>query len=108
MRLDKIQADKLSGGIFLIGMGILFYTGRWWPGIMFVIGAASIPEGLAKGRGWYGLQGAAWFFGLGLIFLFQVHFLAALFILLGVSAILGVLVRPPYFAGKPHVDNTLE
>ena len=28
------QASTLSGGIFLIGLGILIITGWWWPGIM--------------------------------------------------------------------------
>lgn len=30
----------IAGGIFLIGLGILIFTGNWWPGIMFVIGLA--------------------------------------------------------------------
>ena len=30
----------IAGGIFLIGLGVLIFTGNWWPGIMFVIGLA--------------------------------------------------------------------
>ena len=108
MHFDKDQADKVSWGIFLVGMGVLFVTGKWWPGIMFVIGASSLAEGLVAGRGWYGLQGAAWTIGLGVVFMFKIHLVAALFVLLGVSSILGALVRPPFLQGKPKVDNTLE
>ncbi len=108
MHFDKDQADKLSGGVFLMGMGVLFYIGNWWPGLLFVIGASSLVEGLAEGRGWCGLQAAAWSIGLGIVFLFRIHFVVALFVLLGLSSILGVLVRPPGFQNKPHVDNSLE
>ena len=32
------QASAVSGGIFLISLGVLGITGWWWPGIMFAIG----------------------------------------------------------------------
>jgi len=28
------MAGGISGGIFLIGLGVLLATGWWWPGIM--------------------------------------------------------------------------
>jgi hypothetical protein len=37
--MDKRKrASSISGGIFLIGLGVLFLTGWWWPGILVVIG----------------------------------------------------------------------
>jgi hypothetical protein len=42
--------SKVSSGIFLIGLGILIYTGWWWPGIMFVIGLASGAELVFRGK----------------------------------------------------------
>ena len=39
------QADEISSGVFLIGLGLCFYFG-FWPTIMFVIGASSIIQGL--------------------------------------------------------------
>jgi hypothetical protein len=46
----KPHTTSISGGIFLIGLGILIYTGGWWPGIMFVIGLASGAELVFRGR----------------------------------------------------------
>ena len=64
------RANEISGAIWLIGLGILFVTGYWWPGILIVIGAGSIAQGLAEGRGWYGFQGGLWAIGLGIWFMF--------------------------------------
>jgi hypothetical protein len=100
------RVNQVSGAVFLIGLGVLFATGYWWPGIMFVIGATALVQGLAEGRGWYSLQGAAWMIGLGVWFALGTS-MAFLFILLGVSLLIGALVRPPIFA-KPQVDNSLE
>ena len=36
--LPKRKADAISNGIFLILLGFLFYTGQWWPGILFALG----------------------------------------------------------------------
>lgn len=35
--LSKSKSDAFSNGVFLIGLGILFYTNLWWPGILLVI-----------------------------------------------------------------------
>jgi predicted phage tail protein len=37
----KRVADAISGGIFLISLGVLLYTGWWWPGIMIALGLSS-------------------------------------------------------------------
>jgi hypothetical protein len=41
---------SISGGVFLIGLGILVYTGWWWPGILLVIGLASSAALIMRGR----------------------------------------------------------
>ena len=44
--MTRIQQHKaFIGGIWLIGLGILFATRFWWPGIMFLIGITAIVEG---------------------------------------------------------------
>lgn len=108
MNLSEERAGQITGGIWLIGLGILFYTGRWWPGIMFVIGASAIAEGFVEGRGWYALQGGFWAIAIGVWALY--HFNIALFLVaLGVSMLLGALVRPPMFEKpKPIVDHSLD
>ena len=47
---NQTRNSRVSGGIFLIGLGILLYTGWWWPGIMFVIGLASGAELVFRGK----------------------------------------------------------
>lgn len=37
MTFSKRKANALSNGAFLIGLGILFYTNAWWPGILLAI-----------------------------------------------------------------------
>ena len=53
------QAHTITGGIWLIGLGVMFATGYWWPGILILAGITAIVEGWALGQGWYGLQGAS-------------------------------------------------
>ncbi len=49
--MDKQRvASGISGGIFLICLGILLLTGWWWPGIMFAIGLSSGAELVFRGK----------------------------------------------------------
>jgi hypothetical protein len=105
MHLSSEQAHAITGGVWLIGLGVLFYTGMWWPGIMFVIGGAMIIEGLARGRGWYAFQGGLWVIAIGVWALFHFH-IAVILITLGISAILGALVRPPMLDKKPPAPSS--
>jgi hydrogenase/urease accessory protein HupE len=86
--VDKTRADQISGGIFLIGLALLFLTGFWWPGIMFVIGASAMARGMAEGQQWYTVTGGLWMIGLGIVF-WAGFSLPLLLILLGVSSLLG-------------------
>jgi predicted membrane protein len=38
--MSKRKAEAVSNGVFLIALGILFYTNKWWPGILIAIWAA--------------------------------------------------------------------
>jgi hypothetical protein len=56
--------DGITGGLILIGIGVLLFTGWWWPGIMVVLGIA-IGAGLVfRGRYLAGLVTAAIFFAI--------------------------------------------
>jgi len=37
----------ISGGVFLVGLGILWYLNWWWPGILFLLGIMILVGGLA-------------------------------------------------------------
>ncbi len=106
MYMSATRANEVSGAVFMIGLGLLFVVG-FWPGIMFVIGATSIVQGLAEGRGWYAFQGAIWTIGVGVWALLGYN-LAALFVAVGVSMLIAALVKPPFLAPKPKVDNYLD
>ncbi len=57
----KRRASAISGGIFLISLGILLYTGWWWPGIMFAIGLAAGAELVFRGKTVRGIGTLAFF-----------------------------------------------
>jgi hypothetical protein len=46
----KKRASGISGGIFLIGLGILLFTNWWWPGILLVIGLSGGAEQIFRGQ----------------------------------------------------------
>ena len=48
--VKKRRASGISGGIFLISLGILLFTGWWWPGIMFAIGLSGGAELIFRGK----------------------------------------------------------
>jgi hypothetical protein len=48
--ISKERSDQIFGGLFLIGLALLFFTGYWWPGIMFVIGVAMLGRTYAEGK----------------------------------------------------------
>ena len=38
----------MTGGIWLIGLGVLFATGYWWPGILFLVGDHGDRRGIGR------------------------------------------------------------
>jgi hypothetical protein len=63
----KKQASGISGGIFLIGLGVLFLTDWWWPGILVVIGLSGGAELIFRGQIAKGLGTIAFFCAIPLI-----------------------------------------
>lgn len=46
----KRKADAISNGVFLILLGVLFYTQQWWPGLLFAIGLSFAIRQYLTGR----------------------------------------------------------
>ncbi len=91
--VSKARADQIAGGVFLVGLGLLFTNVTiFWPGILFVIGASNIARGMAEGRAWYNVSGGIWLIGLGLVFLLNFSW-PVLLILIGASMLFGYSVK---------------
>ncbi|GIL11423.1 MAG: hypothetical protein DWB42_15645 [Chloroflexi bacterium] len=91
---SKERADQVSGAIFLIGLGVIALINYWWPGIMFVIGAALIARGMVMGQQWQNITGALVVIGIGLIFALEdviggVNFWPLALIILGLVLLFG-------------------
>lgn len=80
------KAEQVSTAIFMIGLGLLFVTGWWFPGILFVIGASSMASAIVDKQAWYHATSALWMFGLGFIFWLNLPW-GVLFILIGLSCL---------------------
>jgi hypothetical protein len=107
MLLHREQAHAINAAVWLFGLGALFYTGRWWPGILLVIAASVIAEGLAQGKSWCMLQSATWLVGLFAWATFDFA-LWVLFVILGTSVLLGAFVPPPGLAKKSRPPHETE
>jgi hypothetical protein len=60
-REKQKRASSISGGIFLISLGVLLFTGWWWPGIMFAIGLSGCAELIFRGKTARGIGTLAFF-----------------------------------------------
>ncbi|MEI7769132.1 MAG: hypothetical protein WCI67_04035 [Chloroflexales bacterium] len=64
--LFKSGQPTVSGGVFLVGLGMLLLTGWWWPGIMLVVGAAAATDLFLQGKALPALGAFALFTGIPL------------------------------------------
>jgi hypothetical protein len=100
MYRQRNSLGGLTGGIFLIGLAIaIFFSGGHFflPIFFATLALGSLIGSLAtlNPRAFYGgLQGFVWLLGLGILFLPGVGFWPWILVLCGISAILGVLIRP--------------
>jgi hypothetical protein len=97
---NKDAFHGMTGGIILIGIGIIFLANiDFFPAILVVIGLAGLPESVAQKGFWAGIQSAVWLIGIAALFAFDI-FWPGILILIGLSTVAGALVRPPGLEGK--------
>ncbi len=98
--MNKQRSEQVFGGVFLIGLALLFLTGWWWPGVMFVIGGAIIARGLVQGIAWTANRDGLVVIGIGMFFvllnminIFSFNWLPLILIGLGVWLLFGDEIR---------------
>jgi hypothetical protein len=97
---NKDAFHGMTGGIILIGIGIIFLANiDFFPAILVVIGLAGLPESVAQKGFWAGIQSAVWLIGIAVLFVYDI-FWPGILILIGLSMLAGGLVRPPGMEGK--------
>lgn len=101
--VSQHRANVTFRAIILIGLGILFFTDGWWPGILLVIGTAlCIRQGL-RGRYYDVALSTLIFLGLfiGAIYRWEFsYFLPVLFTLAGLY-----LLYTEWFVKRERVGN---
>jgi hypothetical protein len=80
------QLAPLIGAVWLIGLGILFLTKTFWPGILVLIGITSFLQYAGRGNTQQGARVALFFVGLTALFLTKFTF-PGILIFLGVMAL---------------------
>lgn len=88
------NAKQVGLAVLFIGLGWLFLTGYWWPGILFVIGFMVIVQGMAEGKRLSEMQGGLILVGVGTIFALGFK-LWLLFIAAGLALLFVYAVRRP-------------
>jgi hypothetical protein len=68
MRHQRSTNDQTFAGVFLIGLALLFITGFWWPGILYVIGIAMLVRTINEGGDWRNDRNALVVLGIGIVF----------------------------------------
>lgn len=62
--ISQRKATATFNGILLIGLGILFWTDGWWPGILLVLGIGLVVRQILRGRIYDAILSAVIFGGL--------------------------------------------
>ena len=96
----KRMAGAISGGIFLVSLGVLIITGWWWPGIMVALGLSSGAALIFRGKIWRGIGTLVFFCGIAVaVELIRTTDISGVvigaFILIGIGII--VLVKALFF-----------
>lgn len=104
--MDKERAGSgITGGLFLIRLGVIWFADWWWPGIMVVLGIA-IGSGLVfRGRYRPAIVAMAVFFGIPLLTEARIpwHIFAPM-VLVGVGLI--VIAKAFYLKGSTPATTT--
>ena len=86
VRPRKHRSDP-SGGLFLVGLGILILTHTLWPGILLLIGLTHYVKENARGRAHRAVKRLVFFGGLGFLFWADLFWPGILLLLIAVHVL---------------------
>jgi hypothetical protein len=86
------RGKEMNTALWLIGLGALFLTGTFWPGILVLLGFSSYLQGVARGRQQKALRGLIFFTGLAVLFWTNL-FWPGILILIGATLLLSSELR---------------
>ena len=86
------RTKELTGALWLIGLGILFVTNTFWPGVLVLAGLTAYLNDSARGRQVEALRPLLTLTGMAVLFQFGL-FWPGILILLGVVALLSPELR---------------
>ena len=97
---EERRGGGITGGLLLIGLGVIWFADWWWPGIMVVLGIA-VGSGLVfRGRYVSAIVMMAIFFSIPILTEAQIPWdLFAPMVLIGVGVI--VIVKAFYLKESP-------
>lgn len=89
-KLSKKKADTIANGVFLISLGILFYTNSWWPGILISIWAMLATREVLTARFYDLIISSLIFIGLFIVYYLNIEWavlMPVLFVIGGIYLI---------------------
>ncbi len=86
------REKEMNTALWLVGLGVLFLTGTFWPGILLLVGFSSYLQGVARGRQQKALRGLIFFTGLAILFWTNL-FWPGILILIGIILLLSSELR---------------
>lgn len=109
MRDVHDKSRILTVGVWLVGLGILFETRLWWPGIIFLAATAALIQAWAA----YGPEDRRTMTRVGvtlaLIGFWSLVRFSLPFLLIGVGVwVVLTALRTPSIPQKPHIDHRLD
>lgn len=83
----KNREKEMNSMLWLIGLGVLFLTGSFWPGILVLVGLSSYVHSIAHGHQQKALRDCIFFTGLAVLFWVNL-FWPGILILIGITTLL--------------------
>ncbi|MEC7839329.1 MAG: hypothetical protein VX777_04745 [Chlamydiota bacterium] len=106
-KLSKRKADAISNGVFLISLGILFYTSSWWPGILLAIWAMLATREFLTGRLYDLFITSTIFLGLYCVYFLNIQWAILMPIIFVIGGIY-IIFREYYYSDPTELKRNID